>query len=90
MGDSTSFQPRSEVVGGSGLSEVNWLGLIPTVEQQLSPTAGTNFPDDWGRNLPFYSEPPGVFDGSLGLSVGEISSGFSTAFTNLLEPQYFE
>jgi hypothetical protein len=90
MGENASFQPRSEVVGGLGLSEENWLDPIPTVEQQLSPTARTDFPDHWGRDLPFYSKPLGVFDGSLGLSVGEISSGFSAAFTDLLEPQYFE
>jgi hypothetical protein len=90
MGDSASFQPRSEVARGSRFSEVDWLGLIPTVEQQLSPTEGTDFPEDWGGKLPFYSEPTSVFGGSLSLTMGEISSGFSASFMDLLEPQYFE
>jgi hypothetical protein len=53
MGDNDSFLPRSEVVGGLGFSEVDWLGPFSTVEQQLPPTEGTISPKNGVGNYPF-------------------------------------
>jgi hypothetical protein len=90
LGDNDSFFPRSEVVEGSGFSVADWLSPISSLEQQLPPTDGPVYSEGWGGKLPFYTEPPGGFEGSLGFAMGELSTGYSAPFSDLLETQYIE
>jgi hypothetical protein len=72
-------------VGGSGVLVADLTGSASPSAKQLPFTGGLSYTEDWGGEHVYYPVTDGVFDGGLGFGSGELSTGLSIPFSDLIE-----